>query len=272
MDMQREKDWVKAKEAFVQVVVKEIPKLGRQRLVAPTIDKIEGVLGNSLRTLDTLEEQFDGNLYKKTPAIDVEEVADRYENTLKAANTAIGTLVHTLQHAIDQLKGDEEPKNPKMKEALIRGSKVLKTSLDAIAKSGETRLATMKHQLEARHKQISLTEGMHKTFVTVLQSAVARGLAAAQKIKANPTVEVFNGSFPTAARDITQQIANVGKLAKQGLEVPAPSNWQVLAEALKPFGNDFHPAPEGASAEEILQRTSEFNKSVKAVAAGWGLH
>ena len=138
--MEREKQWKSAKELFVQLVLKEAPpKLGRERLVAPYITKLDTAIGGTLKELDSTEDYFEKSFYKKeTPVDDLGKALGRYSTASNGLNGSVTTLLANLQQSIDKFKTEEAPGQPKMKENLVRGLKVLKTSLDALAKSNDT--------------------------------------------------------------------------------------------------------------------------------------
>jgi hypothetical protein len=158
-------------------------------------------------------------------------------------------------------------------DPLRRGLKVLKTALNAIEDSNETWLSSSEVRVKGLTQNLDTFETMAKQFMVVLQSAVSRGLAAAQRIKAKPTKPVYDAEFPKAARDITQQIGNVGILAGKGHQVPGPQNTAALFNALAPFANGPHQTvdPNHATPAEILTLTSQFNQAVKAVQQAYGL-
>lgn len=64
----REKQWKTAKEAFTALVLKEAsPKIGRQRIVAPVVEKMDGGITKSFQQLDAMAETFDKSLPKSAP-------------------------------------------------------------------------------------------------------------------------------------------------------------------------------------------------------------
>lgn len=195
-----------------------------------------------------------------------------FEKLTTTANVQVRNLLQSLQQAIDHFKTDEAPGNPKAKENMVRGLKVMKTALDAIDKSNDAWLSQARVRIEGKTKALNTFETMASQYIVTLRATLARGLAAAQRIKAKPTKQAYDAEFPKAARDITQQIGNVGKLAGKGFPVPGPQNTTALFNALKPFADGpLMKADPSLSAAQILQLITQFNKAVKAVSDAYGL-
>ena len=161
---------------------------------------------------------------------------------------------------------------------LLQGLKVLKTTLDAIDKSNESWRAGAQSAVDNLGKQMDIQAEMAKNFLTGLKGAVARGLAAAQRIKADPTPKTYNTEMDKAGRDITQQLGNINKLTASGHQLPPsiPANHAALCAALVPFGNGnmrtvTPTANPQADTQAVLAAITQFNKTVKTVVAGFGL-
>ena len=272
--MERVAQWKKAKDIFVAVVLKEAPPLlGRQRLVAPVIDKYESQIGPEFKQLDTIDNEFQKKLTGKVDSEELFKMLEGYSKLSGQASQNIATMLGSLQQSIDKFKTNEAPGNPKMKENLVRGLKVLKTALDALDKSSDSWLVQQKLTVEGRSKKLDTFETMAATYIVTLRAALARALAAAQRIKANPKKEVYDNEFPKAARDITQQVGNVRKLAEKGFTPPGPNDTSALMATLKPFADgNMQKVDANKTGPEILAIVSVFNKGVKAVADAYGIH
>lgn len=94
-----------------------------------------------------------------------------------------------------------------------------------------------------------------------MRAALARGAAAAAKVKAKPTVETYNSIFPTAARDISMQLV----LAKDLNGFLADPD--VLIKALRPFANQEGKAPatlpQDATPPQVIKNLVDFAKELK---------
>ena len=155
-------------------------------------------------------------------------------------------------------------------ENWVRGLKVLKTSVDAVAKTAEARAEVQDSQLMGMKTQLNTYENMAREYLAVLKAAVARGLAAAQRIKANPTAAAYNKEFPKAARDITQQLGNVKKLEDNHVAPPGLNGAAArqLFDRLFPWATDsgkMKSVQLTVSPGQILRQVSDFNQAVKAV-------
>jgi hypothetical protein len=264
----REASWIKAKQTFVTLLLKEYPgQIGRQRIVAPIIDKADPNIVKFLKTCDVLDLKASPELSKAN--VDSKAAAVMLNDFEKAAaefRKFSTELTNNIQGEIGRLKAADNP-NPKAKENAIRALKVLKTELGSLDNSNESWLAITRTGLEARTKQMSAYEQMGKDWGVVLKAALARALAAAQRVKADPKPSTYNKEFPKAARDITQQIGNVKKLADKGVKVPGPADPKPLFARLEPFANgDLMSLVEKTTTnEQVLAAITAFNKAVKAV-------
>lgn len=272
--MEKVKAWKQAKQAFTAVVLKEAtPKLGRERLVAPVVDKYDALIMNEATELDDIENDFETQLHKKDVTADLlNQLLSHYTTLNNTLTGNVATMMQKLQAGIEHFKTEDAPGNPKMKENMIRGLKVLKTQADAISKSSDSWLSMARSRVADRGKEVSAHETMAKQFAMILRAAVARGLAAAQKVKADPTAKTWNSEFPKAARDITQQIGNVKKLTEKGFMIPGPQDPSALFTALKPFADgEYLNIDKALPSDQVLQLASRFNKAVKAVADAYNI-
>ena len=196
----REQSWIKAKQTFVTLLLKEYPpQLGRQRIVSPIIDKADGNIVRLLKACDDIDPKADFEI--TSPQGKPEVAAALLSNFEKAAvefRKASSLLNASIQEEINRFKAQDTPQNPKAKDNTIRALKVLKTELDSLDKSNESWLATKRTGLAMRTKQMTSFEMIAKDWGVVLKAALARGLAAAQRIKADPKPATYNKEFPKA--------------------------------------------------------------------------
>ncbi len=152
---------------------------------------------------------------------------------------------------------------------LRRSLKILKADLDAIASSMEGRTG----MAEAASKNLGAAEATAAALVKNTKGAVARALAACQKIKQSPTVATYNSFFPKVARDITQQVGNMDKLRDKYPEYHIPNfNGKTLFNALKAWADDSGgktslktTGDESQDKTLVLQETKSFSQAVKQV-------
>jgi len=201
-------------------------------------------------------------------------------NTLKEADlkgfvTAIADYTKTKTSylkLVDKAIHDDKSIDTEAETKYSKGLQMLKAELEALEKTMESQAAVY----DAAIKKLGAVEQTAKNLITATKGAVARALSACAKIKADPTAEVFNGFFPKTARDITQQVGNVGKLREKGYEMPG-GDTQKLFDALKPWANDGRKVvvPAKASAEDekrlVLAELREFQLAVKDV-VDWVSH
>ena len=83
-----------------------------------------------------------------------------------------------------------------------------------------------------------------------------------------PVPATFNNGMPKAARDITQLIANVEKMIKEGIDIGKTAPKDEL-RVLKAWSNDGRKVDTTANATAVLAEADEFEKAVKAVKDWW---
>lgn len=274
--MDREKLWKNAKTSFVTLVLKEANKVGKEKLVANVIDKKDGELVKAFQELDKWEKAFDALFDQRTSkpnaVQDLQKLLFEASLVTTRVRSHVKSMLESLQQAIDRFKTEDAPGNPKMKENLVRGLKVLKTGLDAIAKSNDAWATSSAVRVHNEANNLAAFDILWKQFVPSVRSSIARGLAAAQRIKANPTREVYNQEFPVAARDIIMSIGPVKKIREKGYKIPGPEDTTSLVNALDEFNTGkLSTVDQNKSSQEILALASHFNKAVKAVADAYKL-
>ena len=122
-------------------------------------------------------------------------------------------------------------------------------------------MQTFRQRFNAAEKDLSVTAKVVRTWGTTFKAVLARGTAAAAKVKMNPTVAAYNSIFPTAARDITMQLVIAKKL--EGL----PADPDVVLRAMNPWASQAGtpPAllPNDTSPREVAQSLAGFIRELK---------
>src|SRR5262245_44452810 len=97
-----------------------------------------------------------------------------------------------------------------------------------------------------------------------LAATVKRGQEYAASIKKEPTPVKFNYGIQKAARDITQQIDNIDRLAAQGMDTgyKTPEN---LVTILSAWGNKGRKVKDNATTAEVLRENGAFEQAVLGV-------
>ena len=156
-----------------------------------------------------------------------------------------------------------------------RGLKVLRTSLDAIAKGNDQWEANSQAVIDRLGKDLDQMAIIARNFRSSLKAEVAKALATAQRLKADPTAKEYNEEMQKgAARNVTQILSNIDKLTDKGHVLPGviPANYKQLEAALTPFGNGkLLMVPLDTPKDKILAHISEFNKAIKAVKTAFGV-
>ena len=128
---------------------------------------------------------------------------DKYPEKLKILAPAAYRSVKVLKTEIEAISAravmewEQFDKEEKAAEILARG----KEKTDKIANDEERKYA----------KELANAKQTLLTFAPKLKSAVAKGAAAVQKIKSNPTSKVYNDEMNNAGRDLSQAVANIEK-------------------------------------------------------------
>lgn len=112
---------------------------------------------------------------------------------------------------------EKEKKGPGGKEAsaIYRDLKILRAELEAIIAGAKSDVAKAYASRESLEKEVS--KMYRNTFITIktlaegIERTSKEALVYAQAILKNPTPQQFNSSFDTAARNLTQNLANVRK-------------------------------------------------------------
>jgi hypothetical protein len=264
-----------AKQVFVGIVTQYGPALGinnGQQWVNQQFQHIVADLG----TLDGIDKMF--------VAVDHQNTNNRTQQVLQhmvdilnqytAPNTQlrqhVQQEVQNLSNYINAVKA-HRPANvaPNQNrnagiEKYITACKVLKTALDAVTKDCDAWIVKTRNQVAGYRGQLTVAQQLHTNFTTNLRASVARGLAAAQKMKANPNEATYDHEMDKGARDLQAVLV----LARQN------NNWQAWnvanptnhLQALLPFaGGAMRTIPAHTPEATIRQQISQFNTLVKNI-------
>lgn len=98
----------------------------------------------------------------------------------------------------------------------------------------------------------------------MLSKAVERAPGAISKLRATPTPKAVNAALMTAARDVAQQIGNLGRYSTMGYDLGVDTGAaKAIFEDLKKFANSSAYFPETATEEEVKAGIDEFERIIK---------
>jgi hypothetical protein len=173
-------------------------------------------------------------------------------------------LDYALSADIPLPDGNKYPEKLKiLAPAAYRSVKVLKTEIEAISArvvmdweqfdkeekagailaKGKAKTDKIANDEDRKHaKEVANAKQALLTFAPKLKSAVAKGAAAVQKIKSNPTPQVYNDEMNNAGRDLSQAVANIAKWQSHEdvkkidavKKMPKPGN---LSARISEYGN-----------------------------------
>ncbi len=268
-----------AKQVFVDILKQHGAEFGIDNS-AEWADKSFQTITVNLKALDAIDKVFVSEDEKSTNHRTEEAIAkmERILGQYALPSTKLRQLVkveiRSLEHYINQVK-QSRPTNVPAKtnrnaaiEKYITGLKVLKTSLDAVTKDSEAWMVRNQAKLVAYRGNLTRREELETSFKTNLKAAVARALAAAQKIKAKPDVDTYNQEMSRPARDLNEAISpDHNKWREWGLPDPNPH-----LQALRPFGSGNKSHVDTGTREALIRDwTSEFNKAAKAIQKAYGV-
>lgn len=263
--------WKSAKSVFVTLVSKEAGTAGTARALSTVLTKHDTEIVKYLQHLDDLRQQFD-KMSRTSPPATVDKIITAFSATRTQLSPKLKILHTELENAIQQAKTPDVVDNPKLKAALLRGLKVLRTTLDSLGKTAEAELVAMRVDLANWQKEMDTNDHLAKTLQVGLRSTVSRGLAAVQRIKADPTPATYNALAGTAARDVSAQLTSVRQLAKAQVKFSGPTDPTALNSALKPFATgNLTKIAETTTKVKILELASQLNQAVKAVKEAYGV-
>lgn len=254
--------WSKSwNQKFLEDTAKEVSKMK---------EKLKGCDVNAEAFAKENKSKYDAEVEKRLAA-----QLQYFAQSAAAFEALVSTFIPLLNKKIEeQKKLRDKPMPDLLAASVVRGLKILKTSLDAIAKANDQWHANSKSVAESLGKQLDQMASIAKNFLSSLKAEVAKALAAAQRVKADPTPDTYNAEMYKAGRNVTQIIGNIPKLTAKGYALPPsiPANYAQLGQPLVPFGNgNLASVPKTATAATILANIKTFNQAIKAVKAGFGV-
>jgi hypothetical protein len=243
--------------------------------MAPLTDKRESQLTGSLKLCDAHAEKIEAefNMPHGGNVQETERLLGEFAASAKEFKRLRKELYAELQRQIETLKKAREGKEKKADsgvENMIRGLKVLNTQLEALDRSNDAWQDQQRTRLVSTLQKFDAGVVKMRDWVVVLKAALARGLAAVQRIKASPTAQAYNGEFPKAAQDIVHQLRQVATLAKEGYMCPGPAS-QKVEELVEPlvlfYTGKLKRLPDDYAPEKVQDVVKVFNQKVKAIEA-----
>lgn len=137
---------------------------------------------------------------------------------------------------------------------------ILRAELHSIRDTMKSHAGIMEGALKKQH----IAEVMATNLKKSLTGACKRALLFIAKAKTDSTPEFWNKGILTAARDITQQVGNIDKLKRKGLEISGlpETDAKTHYDALKDWAN----APTRLDNEQqVIKERSAFLKAVQNV-------
>ena len=131
------------------------------------------------------------------------KLVDGYEASWKKFTKAAAGYSAVLEKAID---AEVMNRGPGQKAMYEKALKALKKQLAALDATIEANVAGQKQRFNKAERDLGAKERMLKIWETSMKGAVARGIAAAAKVKTDLAPATYNSIFPKAARDITMQL------------------------------------------------------------------
>jgi hypothetical protein len=180
-------------------------------------------------------------------------------------NTYVKAAIKALDKA--QTKAAFAAKSPLTSKQATAQAKVIAAEL-------KRRLAQLKSvkfdDFDAEKARLQrYNQQTYSTFDTKLQSAFRKADAFVDTVRDNPTAAEFNAGIKDAARNITQNIANVEKLKKNGFDLGKRIPKSEL-EALEDWAQERDKLPDNANQVKVMAAIHEYQRKVAAVRAWWG--
>ena len=137
---------------------------------------------------------------------------------------------------------------------------MLRTQLNAL----NTTITALTKTAESLHAGQNVVQITGNNLMHLVAAACDGADAFIARVKANPTPAEFNAGIETAARDITQPIANVTKLVAAGFAFPKPQPNNLIG-VLKAWGNDGREVANDATPAAVLKELKSFERIVAGV-------
>lgn len=282
-------DWAKGKQEYFAVTGEKKPR-------EPVLKFFSTSHTGLSKSIAKCTEEWEARAPKERTAKNFEKIKREYES-------AAGEYIRLLEGLIDKESRntqvwssvkDGKIVSEKWKTESYRGLKMLKAKLEnykvLFERKYQDLAATERTQSESDQKESFAEKSMikfremEKTFNLGLSVGFKRLNAAAQAIKATPTVEVWNREFGQkgeAARSLTTALGlykNLDKTARQ-LNIELTPKQQQLLQQTQQFVTQLSPwadgakrsLPDGTDKDQILAELKQVTTIGKACAAHFGV-
>lgn len=241
------KEWKTTKEKFEKLTGKKKPA----EKVLGMFRKSSGIEG-ALKDCDKADVAVAD---KRGGAAPTEKEMEAYKAAKKKYDSTAATYIKSLDDAMKADKGADP--------AYANALKLLKADLKAISARMDSFIAGKVAQVE----QLSATEMTIKNMMVNINSALKKAKLAYTQVINEPTAANYNAQFPKAARDITQQLANIVKFRAKGQEIPGVpvANPDKEAKALEDWNTNFKKLPDTASPDDVKKAITAFALACKEV-------
>lgn len=196
-----DQEWLTAKKEFENITKKKKPKDSKGLLNA--FGSHTGLSGSLAKSEAAYQ------LCKRTVFDDVkggQKAAKAFGSAFKNYQKAKKSYMKVLEKAIyDEFRKTREAD---FKSTYERALKFLKKELNALESTMDAAVASYVQKFDQASQNLSIQEKSLKNWEKNMKGALMRAAAAAQKVKINPTPDVYNSVFPDAARDITMQLVH----------------------------------------------------------------
>ena len=221
MPMNWAKQWKDAKTEFKTLTGKKKPNAHVEKTFSKHAAGLEGLI-KKVDTAYTKAENANPLLQKdiddfKTAIAAFEDESEEYVKVLEAA----------VNKEIDD-KGE--------KTTYSKACKYLEKKLGAIHATMETQVGWLDSKLAG----LSVKATMAANLIKTIQSTAKKCVAAAAKVKTDPTKANFDTTIYTPARDLSQNLGNIKTLRQQGyiFDVKYTNDKaQALYDMIRPYGD-----------------------------------
>jgi hypothetical protein len=249
--------WEKAKAEFEELTKKKKPReskgiwnaFGAHTGLSGPLKKIDAALANAQ---NAQERKRDNEQALKFVA----EGEKEYKSFSSAADSYLKVLWKSVDTEV--VKRQKDQADPDLKTTYERALKALRASLESLKAEIPARLDQLRVANEQATKDLGIKQKLLLSLWKNFDAAIYRAAAAAKKVKANPTVEVFNGEFPKAARDLRMQL-----VAGRDGDIQMNAEPQPYIDELQVYDN--LKLPKNADAGTVMKQIKEFENTCKEV-------
>lgn len=264
------------------------PKMALKGFLAPVGSKYAPVAG----IIEELS-KLDFNAVNPGPEREKQLKAAALQlKALKPVMSRYTTELNTVLTAQVPFEGQAKAALKACSPDVYRSVKVLKTELEAIAAravqnwesfdkqdetdkinaTGNKKVSKIDDDQERKQAKLVVNaKAALLTFSPKLKSALAKAIAAIQKIKGDPTPATYNSEMNNAGRDVSQNVANIRKWQahpeiREMKAVKAMPSAAALADAIAEFGDGAKRSIDATATQvDVLNRLKEFSALVKEI-------